>query len=137
MVVSVRAVERFARDAGCDADVKVTKARSGLAAGEAWIGSGLVLTTRCGTPIGPRNFQHVFKARAAKAEIPVIPVHATRRTCASLLIAPEVHPRVVMTILRHSKIAVTMDSAAKCPRRAPGMASSASARSPEKGVQRS
>jgi integrase len=36
-------------------------------------------------------------------------VHATRRTCASLLVALDVHPRVAMTILRHSKIAVTMD----------------------------
>jgi hypothetical protein len=37
------------------------------------------------------------------------PVHATRRTRASLLVALDVHPRVAMTILRHSKIAVTMD----------------------------
>jgi integrase len=45
---------------------------------------------------------------AAKAGVPVR-VHATRRTCASLLVALDVHPRVAMTILRHSKIAVTMD----------------------------
>jgi integrase len=73
------------------------------------MGSGLVLTTRYGTPIDPRNFQRFFQARAAKAEVPVIPVHAARRTCASLLVALDVHPRVAMTILRHSKIAVTMD----------------------------
>jgi len=72
-------------------------------------GSGLVFTTRYGTPIDPRNFQRFFQARAAKADVPVIPVHATRRTCASLLVALDVHPRVAMTILRHSKIAVTMD----------------------------
>jgi integrase len=57
----------------------------------------------------PRNFQRFFQARATKAEVPVIPVHATRRTCASLLVALDVHPRVAMTIIRHSKIAVTMD----------------------------
>jgi hypothetical protein len=34
---------------------------------------------------------------------------ATRRTCASLLVALDVHPRVAMAILRHSKIAVTME----------------------------
>ena len=88
---------------------KVTEARSRLAAGEAWTGSGLVFTTRFGTPIDPRNFQRFFQARAAKADVPVIPVHATRRTCASLLVALDVHPRVAMTILRHSQIAVTMD----------------------------
>lgn len=88
---------------------KVTEASSRLEAGEAWMGSGLVLTTRYGTPIDPRNFQRFFQARSAKADVPVIPVHATRRTCASLLVALDVHPRVAMTILRHSKIAVTMD----------------------------
>ena len=88
---------------------KVTETRSRLAAGEAWMGSGLVLTTGYGTPIDPRNFQRFFQARATKAEVPVIPVHATRRTCASLLVALDVHPRVAMTILRHSKVAVTMD----------------------------
>jgi integrase len=31
-----------------------------------------------------------------------------RRTCASLLVALDIHPRVTMRILRHSKIAVTM-----------------------------
>jgi integrase len=32
-----------------------------------------------------------------------------RRTCASLLAALDVHPRVAIRILRHSKIAVTME----------------------------
>jgi integrase len=36
-------------------------------------------------------------------------VHAARRTCASLLVAMDVHPRVAMQILRHSQIAVTMN----------------------------
>jgi hypothetical protein len=34
---------------------------------------------------------------------------ATRRTCASLLAALDVYPRVAMQILRHPHIAVTMD----------------------------
>ena len=36
------------------------------------------------------------------------PVHLTRKACASLLVALDVHPRVAMQILRHSKIAVTV-----------------------------
>ena len=36
-------------------------------------------------------------------------MHSTRRTCASLLIELDVHPRVAMQILRRSQIAVTMD----------------------------
>ena len=35
-------------------------------------------------------------------------MHDTRRTCASLLVALDVHPRVAMQVLRHSQIAVTM-----------------------------
>ncbi len=38
-----------------------------------------------------------------------IRVHDTRRTCGSLLAALEVHPRVAMQILRHSKISITME----------------------------
>lgn len=77
-------------------------------AGDAWQGSGLVLTTRYGMPLDPRNFHRMFKERAATAGVPVISVLATRRTCASLLVALNVHPRVAMQILRHSQIAVTM-----------------------------
>ena len=72
--------------------------------------SGLVLTTPYCTPIGPRNFQRFFQARTAKGEVPVIPVHPTRRTYASLLlVALDVYPQVAMTIRWHSKIAVTTD----------------------------
>jgi integrase len=79
------------------------------AAGAAWQESGLVITTRLGTPVEPRNFHRAFQARCAKAGVPVIPVHVVRRICASLLVALGVHPRVVMQILRHSQIGVTMN----------------------------
>jgi integrase len=42
-------------------------------------------------------------------------VHGTRRTCASLLVALDVHPRVAMRILRHSKIDVTMEMYVEVP----------------------
>ena len=38
-----------------------------------------------------------------------IKVHDARRTCASLLADLDVHPRVVMQILRHAQFAVTME----------------------------
>jgi integrase len=41
--------------------------------------------------------------------------HGTRKTCASLLAALDVHPRVAMRILRHSKIAVTMEVYTEAP----------------------
>jgi len=75
----------------------------------AWHDSRLVLTTPLGTPVDPRNFYRAFVSRCRKAGVPVTTVHATRKACASLLVALDVHPRVAMQILRHSQIAVTMD----------------------------
>ncbi|MEH0984606.1 tyrosine-type recombinase/integrase [Micromonospora sp. CPCC 205556] len=57
----------------------------------------------------PRKFHRDFKTRCRKAGVREISVHTTRRTCASLLVALDVHPRVTMQILRHSQIAVTMN----------------------------
>jgi integrase len=47
-----------------------------------------------------------------------ISVHTTRRTCASLLVALDVHPRVAMQILRHSQIAITMNVYSEAPSKA-------------------
>ena len=44
-----------------------------------------------------------------------ITVHGTRKTCGSLLAALEVHQRVATQILRHSKIAVTMEIYTEVP----------------------
>ena len=79
------------------------------AAGPAWQGTDLVISTRFGLPVEPRNFHRDFKTRCAKAGVRPISVHATRRTCASLLVALDVHPRVAMQVLRHSQIAITMN----------------------------
>ncbi|WP_346040696.1 tyrosine-type recombinase/integrase [Actinomadura chokoriensis] len=57
----------------------------------------------------PRNFNRSFVTACRKAGVRQIPVHATRKTCASLLVAMDVHPRVAMQILRHSQISVTMN----------------------------
>ncbi|MGB3185556.1 MAG: tyrosine-type recombinase/integrase [Ornithinimicrobium sp.] len=97
--IAARALERH----------RVEESRRRLAAGEMWGECGLVFTTRLGDPVDPRNFHRDFKRRAEKAGVPVVPVHATRRTCATLLVALDVHPRVAMVVLRHSRIALTME----------------------------
>ena len=84
-------------------------------AGDAWVDMGLVFTTRHGTPIEPRNFNGVFDRRIVKVGVSKITVHGTRKTCGTLLVALDVHPRVAMQILRHSKIAVTMDIYTEVP----------------------
>ena len=74
-----------------------------------WEETGLVFSTRYGTPIEPRNFNRSFDRRIEKAEVRRITVHGTRGTCATLLAALDIHPRVAMRILRHSQIKVTME----------------------------
>jgi integrase len=84
-------------------------------AGDGWIDTGLVFTTRYGTPIEPRNFNRSFERCIAAARVPRITVHGARKTCGSLLAALDVHPRMAMQILRHSKIAVTMEIYTEVP----------------------
>jgi integrase len=84
-------------------------------AGRGWIDTGLVFTTRHGTPIEPCNFNRSFDRRIAKAKVSKITVHDARKTCGSLLAALDVHPRVTMQILRHSKIAITIEIYTEVP----------------------
>jgi integrase len=74
-----------------------------------------VFTTRWGTPVEPRNFNRSFDARCARAGVPRIPVHDTRRTCAPLLAALDIHPEATTRILRHAKIAIPTEAGAQAP----------------------
>jgi hypothetical protein len=46
---------------------------------------------------------------AASAGVRYIKPHGMRRTCASVLGAFDIHSRIAMRILRHSKISITME----------------------------
>lgn len=70
---------------------------------------GYVFSTSLGNAIDPRNFNRSFKRRCRLAGVREVRVHDTRHTCGTLLAALDVHPRVAMQIVRHSKIAVTME----------------------------
>ena len=102
----------------CVAALKIRQAQQEADHGradEAWIDTGLVFTTRHGTALEPRNFSRSFDRCIVKAQVPRITVHGTRKTCGSLLAALDVHPRVAMQILRHSRIAVTMEIYTEVP----------------------
>ena len=69
-----------------------------------------MITTKLGKPVDPRNFYSALQTRCRRAGVPMTTVHATRKACASLLVALDVHPGGHQgQILRHSQIAVTMD----------------------------
>ncbi len=67
-----------------------------LAAGTRWKENGLVFTSTIGTPLDPRNAFRSFQEALQRAGLPHIRFHDMRHTCASLLLAQGVHPRVVM-----------------------------------------
>jgi len=79
-------------------------------AGSAWQGGEMILTTRYGLPADPRNFHREFKARCAKAggSPDPGPRHAAHVRVAAG--GSRRAPRVAMQILRHSQIAVTMNT---------------------------
>ena len=79
-------------------------------AGRAWQDTvGLVFTTKTGLPIEPRNFNRSWDNRCARAKIRKITIHDARRSCATLLVDLDIHPRVIMRILRHAQFSVTME----------------------------
>ena len=62
-----------------------------------------------------QELQPQLRSLHRQTPVPRITVHGTRKTCGSLLAALDVHPRVAMQILRHSKIAVTMEIYTEVP----------------------
>lgn len=72
-------------------------------------GSGVVFTSTVGTMLEPRNVSRLFDELQAKAGVRRIRFHDLRHTCASMLLAQSVQPRVVMDVLGHSQLAITMD----------------------------
>ena len=63
-----------------------------------------------GTPADPRNVVRTLDQLCKKAGVRRIRFHDLRHTCATLLLAQGVAPRVVMEILGHSRIALTMNT---------------------------
>ncbi len=83
------------------------------------ISSGYVFTTEVGTPMSASNvLRRIFYPVAAAAGIPTrrqpdgsqgARLHDLRHACGPLLISMGVEPKLVQTILRHSKLSTTMD----------------------------
>jgi integrase len=57
----------------------------------------------------PRNLSRTFEHLVQQFGVRRIRFHDLRHTCASLLLAQGVPPRVVMDVLGHSQLSITMD----------------------------
>ena len=82
-----------------------------IRAGSTWEDNDLVFSTMAGRPLDARNVSKSFTTlRKSVKDLPDFTFHDTRRTCSSILLALNVHPRVVMEILGHAQIGITMET---------------------------
>ena len=81
-----------------------------MLAGGRWVVSSLIFTTSLGTPIDGGNVTRQFQHLLEVAGLPRLRFHDLRHSCASLLLAQGIAPRVVMETLGHSQIALTMNT---------------------------
>jgi len=98
--VAVAALERHRGQAVDEADGR----------GDSVEPTDVVFTSSVGTPLEPRNANRAFTELLKNAGLRPTRFHDLRHTCASLLLAQGVSPRVVMETLGHSAIAVTMNT---------------------------
>src|SRR5215469_4309705 len=70
---------------------RIRQAEEQLAAGPDWRDTGLIFTTRRGTPLAPRFVARSFKRILKQAQLPDARVYDLRHTCATLLLVQGVH----------------------------------------------
>lgn len=90
---------------------KVRQMEERLRLGEVWQEHGLVFPSEIGTPMQPSNLiRRSFHPLLEKAGLPRIRFHDLRHTCATVLLAQGVHPKLVQEQLGHSQISLTLDT---------------------------
>lgn len=89
---------------------RVRQLEERLQAGDAWHSTDLVFTNTIGNALDPTNlYKYDFKPLIKKAGLPLIRLHDTRHTAATLLLLFGVHPKVVSELLGHSSINITLN----------------------------
>ena len=90
---------------------RVQQVAEKLRLGEVWQDFGFVFTTPIGTPQDASNLRRMsFQPLLERAGVPKIRFHDLRHTCATVLLAQGVHPKVVQEQLGHSQISLTLDT---------------------------
>lgn len=82
-----------------------------LKAGPAWQGDryDAVFTDELGFPLQRHRVVWQLERLLAEASLPRIRFHDLRHTCATLLLAQRVHPKVVSELLGHATVTMTLD----------------------------
>jgi integrase len=74
-----------------------------------WHETGLVFTTRRGTPIEPNNILRTLKGILRRSGLPPVVIHGLRHTYASLMLEQGVDLKHISESLGHSRIGTTAD----------------------------
>ena len=79
-------------------------------AGDQWEDNDLVFPNRVGRPMASQNFipRH-FRPLLRRLGLPAIRFHDLRHTAATLLLAADVHPKIVSELLGHASVGTTID----------------------------
>ena len=86
------------------------QAEDKMRAGSLYRDEWLVFASEIGTPLDAQNVvNRSFKPLLRRAGLPGIRFHNLRHTCATLLLAKGVHPKLVQALLGHASIGITMD----------------------------
>lgn len=80
-----------------------------LALGTAYSDHGLVFVDELGGPVHPNTLGYRFKRLIEKAGVPMIRFHDLRHTSATLMLANNVHPKIVQERLGHADISMTLN----------------------------
>lgn len=80
-----------------------------MVAGRAWQDHGLVFCDREGGPLWKEHVRRHLHQLTEQAGLPRLRVHDLRHSCASLLLAMGVHPKVAQGILGHASVRTTLD----------------------------
>ncbi|MEV6738550.1 tyrosine-type recombinase/integrase [Streptomyces sp. NPDC051104] len=81
--------------------------RQRIAAGPRWRESGLIFTSRVGTPLDPSDIARRFTGLLHQAGIRRIRFHDLRHTCATLLLEQGVQLVTIKELLGHANIGIT------------------------------
>lgn len=88
---------------------RVRQREDRLLAGSRWVDGDLLFTTSIGTPLDGSSVTKRLHGILSEHELPQITFHDLRHSCASLMLAQGIAPRVVMETLGHSDIRLTMN----------------------------